>query len=148
MEDSHNRYHSLRLAQQLCFPLYAASKEVIRNYKPLLDTLDLTYTQYITMMVLWEEGELNVKSLGERLLLDSGTLTPMLKKLEAKGYITRKRAQEDERNLSVSITDEGLKLQDKALSVPAHMRECMQLSDDEIKTLYDLLYRLIGNCRA
>ena len=103
----------LKLENQLCFPLYAASKEVIRRYKPLLDKVDLTYTQYIALMVLWEDNEINVKTLGEKLFLDSGTLTPLLKKLENKGYITRKRLDIDERNLTISITKEGLALKEQ-----------------------------------
>ena len=100
----------LKLENQLCFPLYIASKEVIKKYRPLLDALDLTYTQYITMMVLWEKKELNVKTLGNILLLDSGTLTPLLRKLETKGYINRVRNEEDERNLVITITDKGQEL--------------------------------------
>ena len=100
----------LKLENQLCFPLYACSKEVIKKYKPILDEFDLTYTQYITMMVLWEYGSINVKTLGDMLFLDSGTLTPLLKKLESKGYITRNRDKNDERNLIISITDSGKKL--------------------------------------
>lgn len=97
-------YECLKLKNQLCFPLYACSKEVVRKYKPLLDELDLTYTQYITMMALWEKREVNVKNLGKSIFLDSGTLTPVLKKLEEKGYIERKRAVDDERNLNIKIT--------------------------------------------
>ena len=95
---------SLKLENQLCFPLYACSKEVIRKYKPYLDKYDLTYTQYIAMMVLWEEKKVNVKELGQKLFLDSGTLTPLLKKLEQKGYIERKRSENDERNLYILKT--------------------------------------------
>ena len=94
-------YDKLRLESQLCFPLYACSKEIVRRYKPFLDEVDLTYTQYITMMVLWFNKSVNVKELGKKLYLDSGTLTPVLKKLEVKGYITRERSKEDERTLIV-----------------------------------------------
>ena len=100
-------YEQLKLENHLCFPLYAAAKEVVRKYKPYLDELDLTYTQYITMMVLWENESMNVKELGSKLYLDSGTLTPLLKKLESKGYITRKRSTTDERNIIISITSLG-----------------------------------------
>ena len=127
----------LKLENQLCFPLYAASKEVIRRYKPLLDKVDLTYTQYIAMMVLWEENEINVKTLGEKLFLDSGTLTPLLKKLESKGYITRKRLDKDERNLDISITKEGLALQEKVKNVPEEIGKCVNLSEDEAKKLFE-----------
>jgi DNA-binding MarR family transcriptional regulator len=135
----------LKLENQLCFPLYAASKEVIRRYKPLLDKVDLTYTQYIAMMVLWEENEINVKTLGEKLFLDSGTLTPLLKKLESKGYITRKRLDKDERNLDISITKKGLALQEKVKNVPEEIGKCVNLSEDEAKVLYNMLYKILGN---
>ncbi|MBR1781816.1 MAG: MarR family transcriptional regulator, partial [Oscillospiraceae bacterium] len=131
-----NRYESLRLENQICFPLYACSKEIVRRYKPFLDDLGLTYTQYIAMMVLWEHKSLNVKQLGEYLYLDSGTLTPVLKKLESKGYITRTRSAEDERNLIVTITAEGDALQEQALSVPARMGECVKLDPQEAMELY------------
>ena len=112
----------LKLENQLCFPLYVASKEVIKKYRPFLDEIDLTYTQYITMMVLWEEKSVSVKDLGNRLFLDSGTLTPLLKSLEKKGLISRTRDAEDERILRVSITDLGTELKDKALSIPSKVR--------------------------
>ena len=117
MENNDEKYEALKLNKQLCFPLYACSKEIIRKYKPYLDDIDLTYTQYITMMVLWEKKTVNVKTLGECLYLDSGTLTPVLKNPESKGYITRVRSNEDERNLVVSITKEGELLKDKALDI-------------------------------
>ena len=138
-------YDSLKLDNQLCFPLYACAKEVVRRYKPFLDKLDLTYTQYITMMVLWEEHSTNVKDLGERLFLDSGTLTPVLKKLESKGYLTRARSAEDERNLIVTITPEGDKLKESAVCIPAKMASCVQLSQEEGLQLYTLLRKLLGN---
>jgi DNA-binding MarR family transcriptional regulator len=129
--ENQDKYESLKLSNQLCFPLYACSKEIIRKYKPYLDDIDLTYTQYIAMMVLWEKKTVNVKLLGECLYLDSGTLTPVLKKLESKGYITRERSSEDERNLVVSITPEGEKLKDKALSIPPSMGSCVKLTAEE-----------------
>ena len=103
-------YEILKLDKQLCFPLYACAREMIKEYKPYLDRLDLTYTQYITMLVLWEKQSINVKALGDILYLDSGTLTPLLKKLETKGLITRRRSTEDERNLIVTIAEEGMLL--------------------------------------
>ncbi len=112
------KYESLKLENQLCFPLYACSREVIKQYKPFLDELELTYTQYIAMMVLWEHNSVTVKELGQYLFLDSGTLTPLLKKMEAKGLISRKRDQEDERSLIVSLTPEGEALRERALEVP------------------------------
>ena len=112
-----DRYDVLKLDRQLCFPLYACSREMIKEYKPYLDKLDLTYTQYITMMVLWEKKSINVKALGDQLYLDSGTLTPLLKKLEAKGLVTRKRSSEDERNLIISITEAGEALKEQAVTI-------------------------------
>ena len=137
-------YDSLKLDNQLCFPLYACAKEIVRQYKPYLDDLDLTYTQYVTMMVLWEENHLSVKALGKRLYLDSGTLTPLLKKLEAKGYLTRTRSEADECSVIISLTDEGLALRDKALAVPEQMRGCVRLSKEDAQTLYRILYQLLG----
>ncbi len=140
-----DEYNPLKLENQLCFPLYACSKEVVKRYKPFLDKLDLTYTQYITMMVMWERKSINVKELGDSLFLDSGTLTPLLKKLENKGYITRKRSKTDERNLIVTITEKGEALREDAVDVPAKMGQCVNLTRDEAKTLYSLLYKLLGN---
>ncbi len=145
MKNENTDFSSLRLEKQLCFPLYAASKEIIRRYKPYLDEIDLTYTQYIVMMVLWDRKQANVKELGEALYLDSGTLTPVLKKLEAKGYLTRHRSSEDERSLIVSVTDAGLNLQKNAIHVPEEMRACFRLTPEETTTLYGLLYKLLGN---
>ncbi|MBO5624080.1 MAG: MarR family transcriptional regulator [Butyrivibrio sp.] len=147
MGTNEEKYESLKLGNQLCFPLYACSKEIIRKYKPYLDDIDLTYTQYITMMVLWEKKTVNVKTLGECLYLDSGTLTPVLKKLESKGYITRVRSNEDERNLVVTITEEGEALKDKAVDIPSEMGSCVQLTKEEAQVLYNLLYKIIGNVR-
>ena len=135
----------LKLENQLCFPLYAASKEVIKKYKPYLDKYDLTYTQYIALMVLWEDNEINVKTLGEKLFLDSGTLTPLLKKLENKGYITRKRLDIDERNLTISITKEGLALKEQVKDIPIEIGKCVNLDPEEAKTLYKILYKILGN---
>ena len=138
-------FDCLKLENQLCFPLYAASREIIKKYKPFLDEIDLTYTQYIAMMVLWEENNINVKTLGEKLFLDSGTLTPLLKKLETKGYIERKRSNSDERNLVVSITKEGLKLRDVAKDIPLKIGGCVNLNEKEAKELYDILYKILKN---
>ncbi len=138
-------YEQLRLENQLCFPLYAAAKEVVRKYKPVLDELDLTYTQYITMMVLWEKEELNVKELGSILYLDSGTLTPLLKKLEAKGYISRNRCKEDERNLIIKITEKGDALKEQAAGIPQEMTDkWVNISKDEIKVMYHALYKFLS----
>ena len=138
-----NKYESLKLANQLCFPLYACSRETIKLYKPFLDELGLTYTQYITMMVLWEHKAMTVKALGQELYLDSGTLTPLLKKLEEKGFVHRRRSDEDERNLIVSITEKGDELKDRALSIPDEMTKCINLEKKEIGQLYHMLYRML-----
>lgn len=138
-------YEQLKLKNQLCFPLYAAAKEVVRKYKPYLDELDLTYTQYITMMVLWENESMNVKELGSMLYLDSGTLTPLLKKLEAKGYITRTRCKEDERNLIIEITKAGEQLKEKAAYIPKEMEsKWLNISKEESATMYKALYTLLS----
>lgn len=136
-------YDVLKLENQLCFPLYACAKEIVRRYKPYLDELDLTYTQYIAMLVLWEKSKMNVKELGDCLYLDSGTLTPVLKKLEAKKYITRERSREDERNLMITITPEGKKLREKAVEVPVKMGQCIHLQPEEAGQLYQLLYQIL-----
>lgn len=138
-----DKYDSLKLENQLCFPLYACAKEVVKKYKPFLDKLDITYTQYIAMMVMWEHRKMNVKELGEYLFLDSGTLTPLLKTLEKKGLVTRTRSKEDERNLVVSVTEKGMALRDKALEIPKKMAGCIQLDEADAKELYILLHKLI-----
>lgn len=138
------KYDCLKLENQICFPLYACSKEIVRRYKPFLDEIELTYTQYIVMMVLWEKKISNVKELGQCLFLDSGTLTPVLKKLEAKKYVTRKRSLEDERNVVIEITDEGEMLKEKAASIPSKVGQCVDLSKEEVHTLYTLLYKVLG----
>ena len=137
-------YDSLKLENQLCFPLYACSKELVRKYRPLLDQIDLTYTQYITMMVLWEKETVNVTELGNDLYLDSGTLTPLLKKLETKGLIRRQRNASDERNVEISLTEKGRELREKAIFVPIQIGSCLKLTADEAATLYGILYKLLG----
>lgn len=136
-------YDALKLENQLCFPLYACSREVIKKYKPHLDRLDLTYTQYITLMVVWEKRNITVKALGDALYLDSGTLTPLLKKLEAKGLVSRIRSTEDERNLIISVTPKGEVLKKEALNIPGEMAKLVNLDQDEIETLYKLLNKLL-----
>lgn len=140
-----DKYDVLKLENQLCFPLYAASREVIKQYRPLLDELDLTYTQYIAMMVFWENNSLSVKELGERLFLDSGTLTPVLKSLESKGFITRRRSANDERIVIAEVTDAGAALRDRALHVPAGVASCIQLDQEDAKNLYILLYKVLSS---
>ena len=137
-------YDSLKLENQLCFPLYAASRELIKKYKPFLDDLDLTYTQYITLMLLWEQKSMTVKEMGDRLYLDSGTLTPLLKKLESKGLLTRVRSTEDERNLNVTITEEGEALKARAVCIPEKIVNSLTLDTEEAKTLYRILYKLLS----
>ena len=143
-----DKYASLRLKNQLCFPLYAVSNMITRKYKPLLDKLDLTYTQYIVMMVLWEEKQVNEKLLCEALCLKPNTVTPLLKKLEEKGYIKKERDNKDERNLVITLTKAGEKLQDKALCVPETMAKEFYLTPDEATALYSTLYKMLDAERA
>lgn len=142
-----NRYDALKLENQLCFPLYACSKEVVKQYRSYLDNLNLTYTQYIAMMVLWERKKVSVKELGEKLYLDSGTLTPVLKSLESKGYVRRFRFAEDERVLIVEITEKGEALRDAAVSVPEKLAGCISLNSEEALQLYHLLYKVLGGIK-
>ncbi len=141
MEDN---YESLKIENQICFPLYATSKEIIRQYQPFLSELDLTYTQYITMLVLWEYGDTNMKELGKHLFLNSGTLTPLVKKLEDKGYVKRKRNRKDERNLIIALTPQGLGLKEKAVVIPQEMGRCVKLSPEEAGQLYKILYKVLA----
>lgn len=133
----------LKLENQLCFPLYACAKEVVRRYTPLLEPLGLTYTQYIAMMVMWEHKSISVRDMGKMLFLDSGTLTPMLKKMEKSGWISRNRSKEDERMVILTITDKGEKLQEKAADVPVRMAGCLTLKNDDAMQLYSLLNELM-----
>ncbi len=136
-------YDALRLENQLCFPLYACSKEIIRKYKPLLDPLGITYTQYITLMALWEEDNITVKALGERIYLDSGTLTPLLKKMEVQKLIKRLRSTSDERNVYISLTEEGQALKEKAAAVPQQIGSCLSLSPKEASSLHQILHKIL-----
>lgn len=138
------RNETARLENQICFPLYAASREVIKLYKPFLDSLSLTYTQYLAMLVLWEHEAVNVKELGQQLYLDSGTLSSVLKKLEEKGYVTRNRSKADERNLIIQITPEGMAIQNKAAGIPAIVAQDVPLTEEEDQELYRLLYKLLN----
>lgn len=138
------KYEGLKLKNQLCFPLYAVSKEVVKKYRPYLDELDLTYTQYITMLVLWEHKQMSVKDLGAKLFLDSGTLTPVLKSLERKGYLTRKRSLSDERVLDVTLTASGETLKEKAVHIPQAVASCINLQGEDAILLYQLLYKILG----
>lgn len=139
-----DKYDALKLENQICFPLYAASREIIKKYTPYLKELDLTYTQYIAMMVLWQEKEISVKDLGAKLFLDSGTLTPVLKSLEEKGCVIRRRSPDDERVVIVAATERGKALKERALSVPEKVSGCVRLAPDDALKLYELLYKLLG----
>ena len=140
-----DKYEAIRLRNQLCFPLYLCAKEVTRRYTPFLDKLDLTYTQYVVMMFLWEKEHCSVREMGESLLLDPSTLTPLLKKLEAKGYITRTRSETDERSLNIGLTESGSALKDRALDVPQQMKCCIGLSPEEGRQLGELIMKILTN---
>ena len=134
-----DKYAGIRLENQLCFPLYACAKEVVRQYRKPLEELNLTYTQYIVMMVLWENGTMTEGELGRKIHLDSGTLAPLLKRLEKQGLISRVRTQNNERKLTLSLTREGEALKEKALKVPKAMQGCLDLSQEELIQLKKLL---------
>ena len=141
---SHHKSSGKMMLEDLrSFPLYASSKEIIRRYKPYLDPLDLTYTQYIALMVLWDKQKISVKALGECLYLDSGTMTPVLKKLEAKGYITRTRSVKDERSVEIELTERGKALQEETAYIPAEVRKCIKLTEEEDRQLYALLQKIL-----
>ena len=138
-------YDSLKLDSQICFPLYACAKEVVRQYRKPLEELNLTYTQYIVMMVLWEHGIMTQKELGEHVKLDSGTLAPLLKRLEKQGLVNRKRPEYNENTLLISLTEEGRALKDDALSVPKMMKDCTGLSVEECSILRGLLDKALAH---
>jgi DNA-binding MarR family transcriptional regulator len=138
----------LALENQLCFPLYVCSKEIVRKYTPVLTRLGLTYTSYIVMMVMWEQKKITVKELGRLLWLDTGTLTPLLKRMEGDGLVDRNRDPEDERSVIVTITEKGADLRKKALAVPEEITKCVPLSHEEGVQLYTLLNKLMGNMRS
>jgi len=141
------KYECLRLKNQLCFPIYLCSKEIIRRYTPYLNRVDLTYTQYIVMMYFWEKKSSNVKELGDTLLLDSSTLTPLLKKLEEKKYIKRDRSLADERNLIITITEKGESIKDLVLDIPAKVGSCLNITEEEVKLLYGLMNKILINIK-
>lgn len=134
---------SLRLENQVCFPLYAAARDVIRKYSPRLKQMGLTYTQYIVMMVMWERRAISVGELGRRLRLDTGTLSPLLKSMEEKGLVKKSRSKSDERIVSVEVTQAGERLKAEAADLPGEIRRCVELTDEEIALLYKLLYKLL-----
>ena len=134
---------AMRLANQLCFPLYAAARNVTGLYTPWLKPLGLTYTQYIVFLVLWEKDGISVSEIGEQLMLDNGTLSPLLKKMEQAGYIERRRSREDDRVVEITLTEEGRALQEKAKDVPSRVAGCIDLPPEKAQTLYALLYELL-----
>ena len=139
-----DNYESLRLENQICFPLYACAKEVVRQYRKPLEKLGLTYTQYIVMMVLWEHGDMTEGEIGKKVHLDSGTLAPLLKRLEKQGYISRSRQDADERSLFVKLTEEGTALKNNALKVPSEIEGFLQLPKEDITHLKRILDRAVG----
>lgn len=141
---SESNFESLLIENQICFPLYVCAKEWIKVYTPYLDELGLTYTQFITMMVLWEQKSLTVKELGKSLFLDSGTLTPLLKKLEEKGFVTRRRSLEDERNLIVTITEQGEALKQRAIHIPRTVKERIRISHEDAEIIRGVLNRALA----
>ena len=143
MEDKVQGYESLKLCNQVCFPLYACSKELVRQYRPYLKELGLTYTQYLVMMVLWEKQAVSSRELAECVRLDYGTLTPVLKRLEQTGYMQRTRDPEDERLLTLALTERGKALRDQAVSIPPAVAECMGLNMEDFRTLYTLTYKAL-----
>ena len=139
-------YHeAMKLSSQLCFPLYAAARNVTGLYTPMLKELGLTYTQYIVMLVLWEKDGISVTEIGERLMLDNGTLSPLLKKLEQAGYIERRRSRKDDRVVEITLTEAGKALQVNANDIPRKMADCIDLSAEKAQLLYELLYELLRN---
>lgn len=139
---------SLLLDDQLCFALYAASRAVTTRYRPLLDTLDLTYPQYLVMLVLWEQDSISVSDLGAALHLESSTLSPLLKRLEAGGLLRRERRPEDERSVAVRLTETGVKLQDKARTVPVAIGKAMGLTAEQDTAAKELLRLITANVTA
>ncbi len=135
---------AMKLANQLCFPLYAAARNVTGLYAPLLKPLGLTYTQYIVFLVLWEKDGISVSELGKKLMLDNGTLSPLLKKMEKAGYVTRRRSRGDDRVVEITLTEEGRALQEKAKDIPGKAGRCIDLPLEKARLLYSLLYELLG----
>lgn len=141
-----NDYHeAMKLANQLCFPLYAAARNVTGLYTPWLKPLGLTYTQYIVFLVLWEKDGVSVTEIGEKLMLDNGTLSPLLKKMEQAGYLERRRCRDDDRVVEITLTESGRALQEKAKDIPGHVASCIDLPPEKARMLYSLLYRLLEN---
>ena len=138
---------TMKLDRQLCFPLYAAARNVTGLYTPWLKPLGLTYTQYIVLLVLWEKDGVSVTEIGEKLMLDNGTLSPLLKKMEQAGYVERRRCREDDRVVEITLTEAGRALQEKAKDIPDNVAGCIDLPPEKAQALYELLYELLGNQR-
>lgn len=138
------KYDILKLDNQLCFPIYVASREIIQSYNQYFGELDITYPQYLVLMVLWEEGEMTVNNIGKRLHLDSGTLTPLLKRMETKDLIIRNRCKTDERTVKINLTDKGKQLREKAVKIPSELAKDITLTREEAETLKRLIYKLIN----
>ena len=136
---------ALKLSSQVCFPLYAASREITQQYAKYLTPLDLTYPQYLVLLVLWEEKTLSVNAIGEKLYLDSGTLTPLLKRMEAKELLTRTRCAQDERTVLINLTEKGKKLQNKVKKIPTQLKEASPLNEEELETLRILVNKLLNH---
>jgi DNA-binding MarR family transcriptional regulator len=141
----YDHHEAMKLANQLCFPLYAASRSVVSLYTPYLKPLGLTYTQYIVFLVLWEKDGITVGEICDRLMLDNGTLSPLLKKMQQEGYVERKRSGEDDRVVLITLTNEGRALQEKARDVPGKVAGCIDLEPEKARMLYTLLYELLEN---
>ena len=141
LPEYYNPDEALRLENQLCFPLYACARMVVGQYTPYLKPLGITYTQYLVFLLLWAEDGLSVGNLCERLYLDSGTLTPMLKKMEEKHLVERRRCKDDERMVRIWLTEEGRKLKERASAIPLQVGSCIKITPEEAATLYTLLYR-------
>ena len=135
----------MKLKNQLCFPLYAAAREIVGLYTPYLKPLGLTYTQYLVFLVLWEKDGITVGEICEKLILDNGTLSPLLKKMEKDGFLKKARSKEDDRVVIVSLTEKGKEMQQKAKDVPKSVAGCVNLPQEKSQTLYTLLYELLGN---
>ena len=138
---------AMKLANQLCFPLYAASRNVISLYTPWLKELDITYTQYIAFLVLWEKDGITVGELCDKLMLDNGTISPLLKKMQQAGYLTRNRSVDDDRVVVITLTEKGRALQEKAKDIPGKVAGCIDLPPEKAQALYALLYELLENQR-
>lgn len=141
----YNYKEAMKLSNQMCFPLYAASRSVTSLYTPYLKPLGLTYTQYLVLLVLWERDGISVSEICDELMLDSGTLSPLLKKLQQAGYIQKERSTSDDRIVIITLTEEGRALQERAKDVPRNVAQCIDLPPEKARMLYELLYELLGN---